>query len=249
MIHTEDVVIASEGSRRFDGHLARPAAGAGPGLLIFSEMWGVAPRNARWPTTTPGAAGARSRPTCSGGRSSPASCRSTRPTRHGSGCRRSTSTSRPTIAGPRCSGCAPRPIATARSRRSASAWAGASRSWRRRAPASMPPSGSTRSASPSISTRCATWPCRCSSTTASTTSTFRNPRSTRSPLPPPATAISRSSSIPGAGHGFFNRTFSPDDVKAVETATAHIDRFLSRLQIDFSIASIRSPASFAAAGS
>ena len=33
---------------------------------------------------------------------------------------------------------------------------------------------------------------------------------------------------PGAGHGFFNRTFSPDDVKAVETATAHIDRFLDR---------------------
>ncbi len=32
---------------------------------------------------------------------------------------------------------------------------------------------------------------------------------------------------PGAGHGFFNRTFSPEDVKAVETATAHIDRFLS----------------------
>ena len=31
---------------------------------------------------------------------------------------------------------------------------------------------------------------------------------------------------PGAGHGFFNRTFSPEDVKAVETATAHIDRFL-----------------------
>ena len=31
---------------------------------------------------------------------------------------------------------------------------------------------------------------------------------------------------PGAGHGFFNRTCSPEDVKAVETATAHIDRFL-----------------------
>jgi len=31
---------------------------------------------------------------------------------------------------------------------------------------------------------------------------------------------------PNAGHGFFNRTFSPEDVKAVETATAHIDRFL-----------------------
>ena len=44
MIHTEEVVIASEGSRRFDGHFARPASGAGPGLLIFSEMWGVAPK-------------------------------------------------------------------------------------------------------------------------------------------------------------------------------------------------------------
>jgi carboxymethylenebutenolidase len=42
MIHTEEVVIAAEGPRRFDGHLARPASGAGPGLLIFSEMWGVA---------------------------------------------------------------------------------------------------------------------------------------------------------------------------------------------------------------
>jgi len=42
MIHIEEVVIATEGSRRFDGHLARPASGAGPGLLIFSEMWGVA---------------------------------------------------------------------------------------------------------------------------------------------------------------------------------------------------------------
>ena len=42
MIHTEEIVIATEGLRRFDGHLARPASGAGPGLLIFSEMWGVA---------------------------------------------------------------------------------------------------------------------------------------------------------------------------------------------------------------
>ena len=42
MIHTDEVVIATEGSRRFDGHLARPTNGAGPGLLIFSEMWGVA---------------------------------------------------------------------------------------------------------------------------------------------------------------------------------------------------------------
>jgi len=44
MIHTEDAVIASDGARRFDGHFARPAAGTGPGLLIFSEMWGVAPK-------------------------------------------------------------------------------------------------------------------------------------------------------------------------------------------------------------
>ena len=42
MIHTEEVVIASEGSRRFEGHLAYPTSGAGPALLIFSEMWGVA---------------------------------------------------------------------------------------------------------------------------------------------------------------------------------------------------------------
>ncbi len=39
---SEDVTIATDGSRRFDGHFASPATGAGPGLLIFSEMWGVA---------------------------------------------------------------------------------------------------------------------------------------------------------------------------------------------------------------
>ena len=44
MIQTDDVIIASEGSRRFDGYFARPANGTGPGLLIFSEMWGVAPK-------------------------------------------------------------------------------------------------------------------------------------------------------------------------------------------------------------
>jgi carboxymethylenebutenolidase len=31
---------------------------------------------------------------------------------------------------------------------------------------------------------------------------------------------------PGAGHGFFNRTHSPADETAVETATGHISRFL-----------------------
>ena len=42
MIQTEAAVIATEGSRAFDGHFARPQTGSGPGLLIFSEMWGVA---------------------------------------------------------------------------------------------------------------------------------------------------------------------------------------------------------------
>ena len=81
-----------------------------------------------------------------------------RPTWRGSGCRRSTGTTRSTMPALRCSGCAPRRSAPARSPRSASAWAGASRSSRRHASASMPPSGSTRSASPSISTRSATSP-------------------------------------------------------------------------------------------
>ena len=42
MIQSETAVIATEGSRSFDSHFARPQAGRGPGLLIFSEMWGVA---------------------------------------------------------------------------------------------------------------------------------------------------------------------------------------------------------------
>ena len=36
-------LLASEGKRHFEGYLARPASGAGPGLVIFTEMWGVAP--------------------------------------------------------------------------------------------------------------------------------------------------------------------------------------------------------------
>jgi carboxymethylenebutenolidase len=39
----EMAILASEGERRFEGFVARPPAGAGPGLLIFTEMWGVAP--------------------------------------------------------------------------------------------------------------------------------------------------------------------------------------------------------------
>ncbi len=42
-IHIERPTLASDGARAFDSHLARPQSGAGPGLLIFTEMWGTAP--------------------------------------------------------------------------------------------------------------------------------------------------------------------------------------------------------------
>ena len=42
-IQIERPVIATEDGRSFDGYLARPTNGRGPGLVIFSEMWGVAP--------------------------------------------------------------------------------------------------------------------------------------------------------------------------------------------------------------
>jgi len=43
LIHTEHPILATEGARRFDGYRARPQAGRGAGLVIFTEMWGVAP--------------------------------------------------------------------------------------------------------------------------------------------------------------------------------------------------------------
>jgi dienelactone hydrolase len=42
-IQIERPVIATEDGRSFDGYLARPEKGRSPGLVIFSEMWGVAP--------------------------------------------------------------------------------------------------------------------------------------------------------------------------------------------------------------
>jgi carboxymethylenebutenolidase len=36
-------VLEEQGKRHFEGFLARPPTGAGPGLVIFTEMWGVAP--------------------------------------------------------------------------------------------------------------------------------------------------------------------------------------------------------------
>ena len=42
-IQIERPVIATDDGRSFDGYLARPTNERGPGLVIFSEMWGVAP--------------------------------------------------------------------------------------------------------------------------------------------------------------------------------------------------------------
>ena len=42
-IQIERPVIVTEDGRSFDGYLARPTNGRGPSLVIFSEMWGVAP--------------------------------------------------------------------------------------------------------------------------------------------------------------------------------------------------------------
>jgi len=42
-IQIERLVIATDDGRSFDGYLSRPANERGPGLVIFSEMWGVAP--------------------------------------------------------------------------------------------------------------------------------------------------------------------------------------------------------------
>ena len=42
-IQIERPVIMTEYGRAFDGYFARPTNEHGPGLVIFSEMWGVAP--------------------------------------------------------------------------------------------------------------------------------------------------------------------------------------------------------------
>jgi carboxymethylenebutenolidase len=42
-IHIDHPTLAGEGTRRFDSYFARPRTGKAPGLIIFTEMWGVAP--------------------------------------------------------------------------------------------------------------------------------------------------------------------------------------------------------------
>jgi carboxymethylenebutenolidase len=44
-IVTESPILAEEAGRRFDGYLARPHAGSGPGLIIITEMWGITELN------------------------------------------------------------------------------------------------------------------------------------------------------------------------------------------------------------
>ena len=42
LITIETPVLGTEGARTFDSYYARPASGRGPGLVILTEMWGVA---------------------------------------------------------------------------------------------------------------------------------------------------------------------------------------------------------------
>ena len=44
-IVTESPILAEAEGRRFDGYLARPQAGSGPGLIIITEMWGTTKLN------------------------------------------------------------------------------------------------------------------------------------------------------------------------------------------------------------
>lgn len=39
----QTAILGTEGQRQFDGFVARPPEGTGPGIVIFTEMWGVAP--------------------------------------------------------------------------------------------------------------------------------------------------------------------------------------------------------------
>src|SRR5262245_49059330 len=41
----ENPILADDGGLRFDGYLARPQAGSGPGLIIITEMWGTTKLN------------------------------------------------------------------------------------------------------------------------------------------------------------------------------------------------------------
>ena len=41
----ENPVLAEADGRTFDGYLSRPAEGAGPGLIIVTEMWGTTKLN------------------------------------------------------------------------------------------------------------------------------------------------------------------------------------------------------------
>jgi carboxymethylenebutenolidase len=226
MIHTEEVVIAAEGSRCFDGHFARPAAGAGPGLLIFSEMWGVAAKkremaedyarrgwcavaaNMFWRSEFTGvvpfdqADKAWQRLQAFDFDKSADDCRTA---------------AQWLRASPHCNGkiaaigfCMGGRIAFL-----AAARTGVNAAIGLYALGIAKHLDEVRNIAVPLQLHYG----------------LNDEHIPKSEIDVVAAAAAGNRNIeiqlyPGAGHGFFNRTFSPDDVKAVETATAHIDRFL-----------------------
>ena len=227
MIHIEEVVIATEGSRRFDGHLARPAGGAGPGLLIFSEMWGVATKkremaedyarrgwcviaaNMFWRSEFTGvvpfdqADKAWQRLQAFDFDKSADDCRTAvqwlRASSHCNG---------KIAAIGFCMGGRIAFLAAAR--------AGVDAAVGLYALGIAKHLDEVRSMAVPLQLHYG----------------LNDEHIPKSEIDTVSTAAAGNGNIeiqlyPGAGHGFFNRTFSPDDVKAVETAAAHIERFLS----------------------
>src|SRR3954468_2917753 len=228
MIHIEEVVIAMEGSRRFDGHLARPAAGTGPGLLIFSGMGGAAGK-------TPARAGDPARRGwCAVAPNMFWRSEFTGVVPFDEADKawqrlqafdfdKSAEDSRTAVqwlrASPHCNGkiaaigfCLGGRIAFL-----AAARAGADAAIGLYALGIAKHLDEVRSMAVPLQLHYG----------------LNDEHIPKSEIDTVAAAAAGNRNIeiqlyPGAGHGFFNRTFSPEDIKAVETATAHIDRFLDR---------------------
>jgi carboxymethylenebutenolidase len=227
IIRNEAAVIATEGSRSFDGHFACPTTGSGPGLLIFSEMWGVAAKkremaddyarcgwcavaaNMFWRSEFTGvvpfdqADKAWQRLQAFDFDQSAEDCRTavTWLRRH-----------------PQCNGkvaaigfCMGGRIAFLAASR-----AGVDAAIGLYALGIAKHLDEVRAMAVPLQLHYG----------------LNDEHITKSEIDAVAAAAAGNSNIdiqlyPGAGHGFFNRTFSPDDIRAVEMATAHIDRFLA----------------------
>ena len=169
MTNAGKIVLQRDGDRDFDAYLAQPAGTSAPSIIIFTEMFGLSPHNfdmadhyARrgfsalvpnlfWRSQYPGELALR---------------RGRIAMPPGRGLQPSTSRRLAATLSRRSSGCAASRLPTAKYLRLASAPAAAWRSWRRRAPMSMPRCRSTAWASPSTpmnSPRCSV---RCICTTA-----------------------------------------------------------------------------------